>query len=158
MIIGVISDTHRINKEIYKAIQVLNKLKVDVIIHLGDNVQDVEEIKKLTNTTIINVQGNCDYEIDVPSEKIEVLGEKKFFITHGHNYSVKMHLNRLKYRAMEVGADIVLYGHTHVADINHEEGIWFINPGSVSASRLGPNSFSIIKINDGKVEPSIVNL
>lgn len=155
MVIGVISDTHRIDKYIYKAVDALNKANVDIIMHLGDNVQDVEEIESLTNKTIINVKGNCDFYTDVPAERVEEICGKKIFLTHGHNYNVKMELNRIKYRAMEVGADIVLYGHSHIADINYKEGIWFVNPGSVSASRLGPNSYAIINIKDDIIEPSI---
>lgn len=158
MKIGVISDTHRMERYIYKVVDALNKAQVDVIMHLGDNIQDVEEIEKLTGKTVINVKGNCDFNTEVPGERVESVGNKKVFLTHGHNYNVKMELNRLKYKALELGVEIVLYGHTHIADINYEEGIWFVNPGSVGASRLGPNSFALIKISKNNIEPSIVIL
>lgn len=158
MKIGVISDTHRIDRYIYKVVDALNKAEVDVIMHLGDNVQDVKEIEKLTDKTIIGVKGNCDFYTEVPSERVEIVGDKKIFLTHGHHYNVKLELNRLKYKALELGVDVALYGHTHIADINYEEGIWFVNPGSVAASRLGPNSFALIEIANGKIEPSIIIL
>lgn len=158
MIIGVISDTHRISSYINKVIDALNKEEVDLIMHLGDNVQDIEEIEELTGKKVINVKGNCDFFTETPSDRVEVVGNKTIFLTHGHNYNVKMDLNRLKYKALEVGANIALYGHTHIADIVYQEGIWFINPGSVSASRLGPNSYAIIHINENNIEPSIMEL
>ena len=151
--IGVISDTHMQNNYIKKALVLLKDC--DFIIHLGDNIGDAREIAKYFSKTIISVKGNCDYAENTPSEKIEIIGNKKIFITHGHNYNVKATLINLKYKAMEVGADIVLFGHTHVATTLFEEGIWFINPGSAGMARNGKNSVAIIEITDKNIIPSI---
>lgn len=153
MKIGVISDTHMQNSYIKKALVQLKNC--DFIIHLGDNIVDVSEIAKYYSRKIISVKGNCDYSENTPTEKIEVIGNKKIFITHGHNYNVKATLINLKYKAMEVGADIVLFGHTHVAITLFEEGIWFINPGSAGMARNDKNSVAIIEIIDKNVIPSI---
>ncbi len=153
MLVGVISDTHMQNEYIKRA---LNHLKeCDFIIHLGDNTRDVNEIQKYYSGKIISVKGNCDYSKNILTEKIEVIGNKKIFITHGHNYNVKATLVNLKYKAMEVGADIALFGHTHIATTLFEEGIWFINPGSAGMARNGKNSVAIIEIRDEKIIPSI---
>jgi putative phosphoesterase len=153
LIIGVISDTHRYSWIIENAI---NKLEnADILIHLGDNVQDIKEISKYYKGEIINVKGNCDFAVDTPSERLEIISGKKIFMTHGHRYDVKYDLSRLKYRALEVEADIVLFGHTHVSQIVYENGIWFVNPGSPAISRDGFNSIATIKIEDGKINPSI---
>jgi putative phosphoesterase len=153
LIIGVISDTHRYSWIIENAI---NKLEnPDVLIHLGDNVQDLKEISKYYKGPIINVKGNCDFAVDTPSERIEMIAGKKVFMTHGHKYDVKYDLSRLKYRALELEVDIALFGHTHVSKIAYENGIWFVNPGSPAVSRDGFNSIATIKIEDGKINPSI---
>lgn len=153
MTIGIISDTHRYLWVIENAI---NKLEnPDILIHLGDNVQDINEISKYYKGQIINVKGNCDFAVDTPSERVEIISGKKIFMTHGHRYDVKYDLSRLKYRALEVGADIALFGHTHVSKIVYENGIWFVNPGSPAISRDGFNSIATIKIEDGKINPSI---
>ncbi len=153
MVIGVISDTHRYIWVIENAIKKIGK--VDVIVHLGDNVQDIKEVSKYYNGPIINVKGNCDFAVDVPSEKVEIIGNKKVFITHGHRYDVKYDLARIRYKALELEADIVLFGHTHISQIAYEDGIWFVNPGSPAVPRDGFNSVAIIKIEDGKINPSI---
>ena len=153
MIIGVISDTHRYSWVIENAVNRLDN--PDILIHLGDNVQDLREISKYYKGEIINVKGNCDFAVDTPSERIEDISGKRVFMTHGHRYDVKYDLSRLKYRALEVGADIVLFGHTHVSKIVYENGIWFVNPGSPAISRDGFNSIAIITIEDGKINPSI---
>lgn len=55
---------------------------------------------------------------------------KKFFITHGHKYGVKMGLNNIFYKGKESEVDAVLFGHTHIKIISKEDGLWIINPGS----------------------------
>ncbi|APM40759.1 metallophosphoesterase [Clostridium kluyveri] len=153
MHIGVVSDTHRYKKFINKVVDVL--YNTELIIHLGDNVQDVNEIKKIYTGSIINVSGNCDFNVDAPVERLEIISGKRFFITHGHRYDVKYSLSRLKCRALERKADIVLFGHTHISQIVYEEGIWFINPGSPSVPRDGFNSVVTIDMQKGIVSPDI---
>jgi uncharacterized protein len=153
LVIGVISDTHRYVWTIEKTIKKMHD--ADMIIHLGDNVQDVVEIKKYFKGNIIYVKGNCDFYSEVPNEIIETIEGMKFLITHGHRYEVKYNLYKLKERAQEVDADIVLYGHTHVSSITYEDGIWFVNPGSPSISRDGFNSVAIVEIENGKLRPGI---
>ena len=153
MLIGVISDTHRYNWIIENAVSKLQG--IDLLIHLGDNVQDIKEIQKYYKGKIINVKGNCDFSVDIPSEKIEVIENKKFFITHGNRYDVKYDISRLRYRALEVGAEVVLYGHTHISKISFEDGIWFINPGSPAVPRDGFFSVATINIDNNIINASI---
>lgn len=156
VIIGVVSDTHRNRYMIQTALE--NILNCDLVIHLGDNVQDVDEIAAKFKGKIINVKGNCDFSVSTASERIEIIEEKKFFITHGHTYNVKYNLNNLKVKAAEIEADVVLYGHTHVSEILFERGIWYINPGSAAFSRKGRNSIAFIDIVNGNINPYIKSL
>ncbi|APH17641.1 metallophosphoesterase [Clostridium botulinum] len=153
MKIGVISDTHRY---IGDATSLVNSLgNVNLIIHLGDNVEDVKMLSSVYKGKIINVRGNCDFSKETPSELIENIGGKRFFITHGNRYDVKYSLAKLRYRALELEADIALFGHTHVSQIEYIDGIWFINPGSPTLPRNGVRSVAIIGIEGDKVVPII---
>lgn len=156
MLIGIVSDTHRLNGYIKKACEYLKDC--DLVIHLGDNIEDAAKIKQYYKGKVINVRGNCDFTKDVPSERIEIIENKKFFITHGHNYNVKSNMINLKYKALEIGADIALFGHTHIAEIVEDDGILFINPGSVSMPRSGKNSIAFIEIIDGNIHANIKTL
>lgn len=153
MLVSVISDTHRQIDGINEAIKAASDTKI--LFHLGDNIDDIKIISGSYKGKIVNVKGNCDYSASVPGERIEVVEGKKIFLTHGHNYDVKYDLIRLKYRAIEVGADIVLFGHTHQSLILQEQGIWFINPGSPSLPRDNFKSIAIIDITSSEVTPSI---
>lgn len=76
------------------------------------------------------VRGNCDAEVDdmvldfdvlTPDKSLELNG-LKLFLTHGHK------LDRTDIR----GYDAVLYGHTHIPAKEMRDGVWLLNPGSLS--------------------------
>ncbi|MBL4937165.1 metallophosphoesterase [Clostridium sp. YIM B02515] len=150
MQIAVISDTHRHSYSINKAASIIQGM--DMVIHLGDNVEDVEVLKEKFKGNIINVRGNCDFTSFVPRERLEEIEGKKIFMTHGDKYNVKYDLLRLKYRAKEVGADVVLFGHTHQSLELYEDGIWFINPGSAALPRDSFKSIAVLEIKNNKIQ------
>ena len=62
------------------------------------------------------------------------LGGKRFLLLHGHQYYA---MSSLLYRAEEVHADMVLYGHTHMPDLSADGPRLILNPGSLSRPRGG---------------------
>lgn len=157
MKILVISDTHGNLSKVYKVINSISNI-IDGVIHCGDIVEDADSLRiKYPNLKIYNVRGNCDYGSSVPNEDVFVLGGKKFFVTHGDLYGVNWGIDRLCYKGAEIGADVCLYGHTHIPYIDNYNGIVILNPGSLSAPRGNSTySYGIIKIEDSVVTPSIV--
>ncbi|MGG7162591.1 metallophosphoesterase [Clostridium ihumii] len=146
MIIGVMSDTHG---EFIKMDKAMERLKeCNIIFHLGDNYKDVEYLKGKYNVEIIAIKGNCDTVNKLSKEKIYIVNDKTIFLTHGDCYNVKSNILNLTYRAFEVNADIVLYGHTHIPIIDKLENIIFMNPGSVGKPRNAHSTAGIIEIND----------
>jgi uncharacterized protein len=156
VLVAVISDTHGDKHNIDKIIPKLEK--AEVLIHLGDYHRDLSGIENKFKGKIIGVKGNCDFAMGLESETLEIIEGKRFFITHGHRYDVKYGIHRLQYRAEELEADIVLYGHTHISSVEYEGGIWFINPGSVGEARDAFESFALIEISDNGVNPTIVEV
>jgi len=145
----VVSDTHgRIDDFISK----INSMeKPQLIIHLGDYVEDGEKIKSITKVGTIIVKGNGDYfNKTYKDDEVIYIGGKRFFITHGHKYGVKYGLNNLLYRGEEVGADIILFGHTHAPLIVKDSNIMIMNPGSASYPRgiERKKTFGIIEIEE----------
>ncbi|WP_053955916.1 metallophosphoesterase family protein [Inediibacterium massiliense] len=151
----VISDTH---KTIDLAARVIKEIEdVDICIHLGDHYEDALDIEESTGVEMIGVKGNCDRG-DGESEMVLDLEDHRFFITHGHEYSVKMNLNRIYYRALELGCDVVLFGHTHSPLIDKIDDVLIMNPGSISLPRDGQNrSYGIIEI-DEEIHGQIIEL
>ncbi len=130
----VVSDTHGRVDNFVNKIKAMEK--PELIIHLGDYVEDGEKIQALTNIETIIVKGNNDYLNNTYKEDILInIGGKNFFITHGHKYGVRYRLDNLMYKGEELGANIILFGHTHVPLILEEDNIRIMNPGSVSYPR-----------------------
>lgn len=148
MLIAVVSDTHRHYKYINIASEIIKG--ADILIHLGDNSEDVEELTKDFTGEIYAVRGNCDLSNKYPKEQlIDLMGHKIFF-THGDLYGVKSNLNTIYYKGLEVGADIVLFGHTHHNVIERVNGITLMNPGSISLPYLKGRYVGFIKIEEGE--------
>lgn len=129
----IISDTHGrcTNLE-----HVLVKLKpIDLLIHLGDIDRDKEYIESLVQCPVEAVSGNNDYLSRDPREKIIKLGHHVVFMTHGHRYGISYGTDKLVDAALEHGADIAMFGHTHVPMIDYSRACTLINPGSISYPR-----------------------
>ena len=135
--IFVVSDTHN---DINKLSSLLDEYGscFSHIIHLGDLASDVLPlIKRFDKLNFIAVKGNCDYNGDFLDEQVLDICGKRFFITHGHRYSVKSNRLNITLRAKELKADICLFGHTHISEAFYDEGILFVNPGSLSRPVMG---------------------
>ena len=157
MRIAVVGDTHGI---VGFAMDKLQSIKeFDLLLHLGDYCRDAEKISDKLNVKTITIKGNGDLDSKYnEDELLEVVG-KKIFMTHGHRYGVHRNLNKLYYKGLELGADIILYGHTHVPLILEEDGISIMNPGSPTNPRGNDPklTFGIIEIEEN-IKLSIVEI
>lgn len=130
----------------------------DYVVHLGDNEKDITKYKSELKDKIVSVKGNCD-SMFADEEVLDVEGIK-FLITHGNKYNVKNNLVNLTYAAIEKKCQVVLYGHTHKAEISNyvdDVDVCLINPGSLSANTV-KKSYAYIVVSDGKVLPKIVEV
>ena len=82
-------------------------------------------------------------------------GEKKILFTHGHMLGVDRSDERLLDFARASRAQVALYGHTHIARIRYENGVYLMNPGSVSKPREGGPSYGILDITPAGIVPNI---
>lgn len=88
--------------------------------------------------SIFCVRGNCDTEVDQMVLEFPILadyalipvGDKTVFATHGHKFNAE-NLPPLK------KGDAVLHGHTHIPIWQEHEGIYVLNPGSVTIPKAG---------------------
>jgi uncharacterized protein len=57
------------------------------------------------------------------------------------------------------GCDAVVYGHTHVPQVERFEEIWILNPGSPTERRRAPvHSMLLLEVSGGEVRPELVTL
>jgi len=129
----VLSDSHGSIEAVAPIVQA-NAGAVRHVLHLGDGCDDMAVfVHQYPDLVFHIVSGNCDSGDNFPIEQIVEICGKRIFITHGHKYGVKSSYDRICYAALEVGADICLFGHTHVPVKFEYEGILFMNPGAVFA-------------------------
>jgi len=129
--VGVISDTHgNLPSKIFNIFK-----DVDLILHAGDIVGDeiITELRTISEVTA--VCGNMDSHQTAQVFPKQVTMERdnlKIHLSHKDGYSV-------------TDVDVVIQGHTHLAEINKKDGILFINPGKASESVI------VMDVEKGKV-------
>ena len=145
MKILVFSDSHRSLSGMYAAIDLHRPQQV---IHLGDIMSDAEEVAEhYPKLPFCLVPGNCDgWGVAVPVKKQINLAGKSILLSHGHRWGVKSGYDTAIADARAVGADILLFGHTHIPLCRQlEDGLWMMNPGPARSS------YGLIEIEDGVV-------
>lgn len=129
----VFSDSHRSRAGMYDAI---DRHQPDQIIHLGDLVEDAEEVSyAYPRIPVCMVPGNCDGWTTMPLKKQITLAGKQILLSHGHVWGVKNGYQAAIADARACGVDILLFGHTHTAYCEQlTDGLWVMNPGASRAS------------------------
>jgi len=142
----IMSDSHGLTKEIEKLKH--RHQDIEHIIHCGDSELPVDAPEL---EGIIQVAGNCDFGEPFPEEKEIHIGGLNFFVTHGHFHHVKQHLQSLAYYVEEKDADVILYGHNHIAKAQKIGNQLFINPGSIRFPRTRvEKTYAILSWSDKK--------
>jgi uncharacterized protein len=141
MRIVVMSDTHG---ETDLIDQVRNSVStVDAVFHCGDSELDTQH-ESLQDAFVVG--GNCDWDSSFAAEVFTEVNGVKVLMTHGHLWQVKSTMLPLSYRAQEVGADVVLFGHSHLIGAELIDGMLFVNPGSLELPRgRKEKSYAIIE-------------
>jgi putative phosphoesterase len=57
------------------------------------------------------------------------------------------------------GCHAVVYGHTHIPQVERVEGVWVLNPGSPTERRRAPTrSMLVLEVERGEIRPILVAL
>lgn len=164
MKIGVISDIHGSYGYLKKTMDSIGK--VDRYILLGDVLyhgarNDLPEghnpkkvISLLEDKNFSFITGNCDSQIDhhvlkIPEPvyyKTESYNNLNIFMTHGWTPSI----DEAKSLAKELKCNVLFYGHTHIPEFEKKDGIYIINPGSISLPKEGSKHSAIRLTIEGK--------
>lgn len=150
MKILIISDSHGLKEPLF---EVMNRHEqdVDLILHCGDSELPYEHFSSYKDKLLI-VRGNCDLDSNYKEEITYSKNEVNIFLTHGHLYNVKASLLKLAYRAEDTGSNLVCFGHSHVAGCAYDEGVLYINPGSLRLPRVrAERSYVIVTYNEETV-------
>ncbi len=156
----ILSDTHGRRERVSEVLT--RSGDYDALLFLGDGLRDFDE----GILGLVCVRGNCDtftFGADAPAERMFYADGKKMLLMHGHEWGVKSGIERAAAHAYKLGADALLFGHTHMplqiyypagselCGIVTERPIYAFNPGSLGAQCLDEASFGAIEIRDGQM-------
>jgi uncharacterized protein len=158
MIIGVIADTH---SQVVPQ-NVLDELKnADLIVHAGDfcTIDDYNHFKKLKEFKA--VWGNMD-EMTLRKKLPETLVFEaegvKIGIYHGDG-PPKNIAERVNAKFSTEKVDMIIYGHSHLAESKKIGDVLLFNPGSPTDKVRAPfRSYGWIEIKDKKISTKIIKL
>jgi len=159
--IGIMSDSHDNVDAIKQAVLIFNNFGCELVIHAGDFVApfSARELEALS-CPVKAIFGNCDGEKQGLRRTFHKLGEIKeapfvfthnnltFLITHVH-FSVPSYLSSKKY-------DVIIFGHSHQAEIKKEKTALLINPGETGGWLTGKRTVAIL--NSRQLSAKIITL
>ncbi len=154
MRILVLSDSHGDDSALRRAL--LSQPKAEVVIHLGDGEVEFQRARaSFPEKMFLQVRGNCDWGSDLPVTGTYEVDGVKIFYTHGHAYGVKSGLYNAVCAAREQGAQVLLYGHTHKALMDYDDGLHILNPGALSGWQA---SYGTVDVTPQGVVTNVVKL
>ena len=160
----LVSDIHGSLPRLNKALEFYREQHCDMMLLGGDILNygprnsipegiDAQGIVKVLNSMandIVAVRGNCDAEVDQMLLDFPMMSDytllvdngRHIFLTHGHVYH-KDHLPKGRF-------DAVIYGHTHLWQLDREDDTVICNTGSITFPKNGnPPTLGIM--DDGEI-------
>ena len=163
----VASDTHGRADLLLEAFR---RARPDGVLFLGDGLRDLNMLP--ADITLRAVRGNCDWTAreDAPPVRVEEIAGYRIYMTHGHLQGVKLSLDAAIENAAAAGADVLLYGHTHVpfektypvsaliGKTTLQKPLLVLCPGSLGQPTDGHPSFATLTLAAGGVLAGFGNL
>ena len=148
--IGILSDTHGLLRpEVVSAIS-----DCDIIIHAGD-VGNPGVLEKLWQLAPVHaVKGNMDkgnWANTLPlTEVVEI---------HGHFIYILHEIEHLDLDPAAAKFKMVIYGHSHKAELKKKGMVFYLNPGSAGPRRFTlPVTIAKVTVNSGGLIPEIIRI
>jgi uncharacterized protein len=161
MRIAVVSDTHLPKGARVLPAGCVERLRAaDLILHAGDlvSVSFLEELRAY-GPPVEAVYGNVDEpalrEL-LPKERVVEAGGARLGMVHipGPRAGREERL-----RARFPGCGAVVYGHTHLPQLERVDGVWILNPGSPTERRKAPvRTMLELEVSVGGIVPTLVEL
>jgi putative phosphoesterase len=178
MLIGLLSDTHIAFPSQPLPPEVLVAFKgVDLILHMGDvwipsvldalesvapvlaargdddMDEDFGEDSRMKRTQVLEVEGITLWATHIKPRYGQIVPQEQT-----NSYSAIF--GRRPSDDPVDPPDVVVFGHTHFAEIEEYKGVLLVNPGSPTMPSYIPKlgSVGLLTVKDGKVEARLVNL
>jgi putative phosphoesterase len=165
MRIGVLSDTHVPDRTAELPAEILELLRgVDLILHAGDISTPAALDRLRTIAPVVAVRGNRDGKAlpFLPEKTVVSAGHWQIGLIHGDRSYLAETADRLRYLLQVLAGQpvqCIVFGHTHQACNERQDGVLFFNPGGVVRSPGGgPSSVGILDVDSQGIAGAILAL
>ena len=149
-LVGIISDTHgRLPQSVSKVFK-----NTDLIIHAGDigDPEIIDALGKIAPTRA--VRGNMDvgkWAGRLQQTETITINHHRLYVIHDI-YNLDINPQSDTYR-------VVIYGHTHRPQMEKQQGILYLNPGSAMQPKFGhPPSVALLEIKGDAIRARLIDL
>ena len=150
MLIGIVSDSHGHVELARAGVRMLESLGVERVLHCGD-IGSMEVVNLFAAWPTDFVFGNCDYAREELAAgitaaeqtchgafgELEIAG-RRIGLLHSDDHRKFTEVTNSD------AWDLVCYGHTHVAKVEHVGDTLVVNPGALY--RANPHSIAIVEL------------
>jgi putative phosphoesterase len=182
MILGLLSDTHVPHRMAALPPSLFERLDgVDLILHAGD-LDDPAILDELGRVAPVQaVRGNFHLQSPWPNDRRLplfldlMLAGQRVLVTHGHfsfwnSLREKVGMWRSDHRLrvsahimarlarVAPGADVYVFGHTHLAMVRRQAGALFVNPGAVCPTQCTLPSVARLTLTPDRAKVEILSL
>ena len=158
---ALVSDTHvpRFAKRLPRAVERIAQEAPTHVLHCGD-LTEVEALGPLLKLAPFDaVAGNNDRPEIVDRfgrRKIVDIAGTRIGLVHGDGTRGTTN-DRARAAFDPASVEVIVFGHSHVPSCTHVDGVWIVNPGSLTDKRRRPKySFAVLDIGHGGCVPRLV--
>lgn len=132
----------------------------DLVLHGGDftSEQFLAELRAL-GPPVEGVYGNMDepaLKRTLPRQRVVQVEEVRIGLVHDAGPRAR---REARLAARFEDCDAVVYGHTHIPQVERFQHLWVLNPGSPTERRRAPaHSMLILRVHGRRITPELVTL
>jgi len=158
-LVAVIADTHLPRGARRLPDSCVDRLrKAELVLHAGDftSAAFLAELEAL-GPPVVGVHGNMDepaLKEALPRERVVEVDGARIGMVHipGPRSGREAHL-----ASRFPGCGAIVYGHTHVPQVERFGDVWILNPGSPTERRTAPgHAILLLRVEQGEIEPQLI--
>jgi putative phosphoesterase len=129
----------------------------DLVLHAGDFVAASVLAKLQALAPVEAVHGNMDdaeLRAALPARRVVEVADVRIGMAH---IPGPVAGREARLAGWFPGCDAVIYGHTHMPQMERHEGVWILNPGSPTERRRSPERTMLeLRVEGARIEPALI--
>ena len=132
----------------------------ELVLHGGDfvSMEFLEELRGI-GPPVEGVAGNMDepsLKESLPKERVVEVGGIRIGLVHDAGPRAG---REARLAARFEDCEAVIYGHTHIPQVERFQHLWVLNPGSPTERRSAPvHSMLVLRVKGARITPELVTL